>query len=555
MVKKEYVMGFHVETAEMKKALEQYQKLSKTAQEQLNSAKKSMNGIINSNAMHGQVGQAIAADINNNKNAVLVGLKNSYKLVEADLQTAYADFASTTGETSQSAILDEAVLNKAKTAIDKFKTEHKEKRQTIKSTYSDIADLIALSMPSSSAFTSACDESKKHLDKIIQKVNEFDNKQQPSSAEEIINALSQQIKMSETASGVSYTDPRFMEFVSQTGLAESIQDIDSQIAKAEADAKLEAEKAAKKKQEQWAKEHPLENALRNFSDGIGSWWNGIVKGTKGLNTEGFFLLETGKGILLALESTVGFVGDGISSLAIGSVQVGQLLGGGIATGINNLRGVKSPDWIGKDWSGTVKNVQALTPSAIFEMSKAAIGAMADDFKRGDIYAMTTDVLTVGTMLTAANGLKNTAKNVTTKLKAPKVGSVVDDVAKGSSGANVNKPPRNLINNMDEIADDIRNINKKYSSGLEQNNSIDSIINSASYYEDVWEQTSAVTRSVAEHAFVDGNKRTAFDTLNMLLDDLRLKSPLNDTQKWDLINRIGTGDLKDVSEIANILKGK
>ncbi|WP_438757897.1 hypothetical protein [Enterococcus sp. AZ126] len=207
-----------------------------------------------------------------------------------------------------------------------------------------------------------------------------------------------------------------MEFVSQTGLAESIQDIDSQIAKAEADAKLEAEKAAKKKQEQWAKDHPLENALRNFSDGIGSWWNGIVKGTKGLNTEGFFLLETGKGILLALESTVGFVGEGISSLAIGSVQVGQLLGGGLATGINNLRGVKSPDWIGKDWSGTVKNVQALTPSAIFEMSKAAIGSMADDFKRGDIYAMTTDVLTVGTMLTAANGLKNTAKNVTTKLR-------------------------------------------------------------------------------------------------------------------------------------------
>ncbi|MBC1405967.1 type II toxin-antitoxin system death-on-curing family toxin [Listeria welshimeri] len=109
--------------------------------------------------------------------------------------------------------------------------------------------------------------------------------------------------------------------------------------------------------------------------------------------------------------------------------------------------------------------------------------------------------------------------------------------------------------MDEIADDIRNINKKYSSGFEQNNSIDSIINSASYYEDAWEQTSAVTRGIAEHAFVDGNKRTAFDTLNMLLDDLRLKSPLNDTQKWDLINRIGTGDLKDVSEIANILKGK
>lgn len=31
--------------------------------------------------------------------------------------------------------------------------------------------------------------------------------------------------------------------------------------------------------------------------------------------------------------------------------------------------------------------------------------------------------------------------------------------------------------------------------------------------------------------------------------------LNDTQKRNLINRIGTGDLKDVSEIANIFEGK
>ncbi|QKI93823.1 type II toxin-antitoxin system death-on-curing family toxin [Listeria monocytogenes] len=118
-----------------------------------------------------------------------------------------------------------------------------------------------------------------------------------------------------------------------------------------------------------------------------------------------------------------------------------------------------------------------------------------------------------------------------------------------------KRSRNLIDDKDKIAEDIRNINKKYSVGIEQNNSIDNIINSASYYEDEWEQASAVTRSIAEHAFVDGNKRTAFDTLNMLLEDLKLSSPLNTSQKWDLINKLGKGDIKDVSEIANILKGK
>ncbi len=67
-------------------------------------------------------------------------------------------------------------------------------------------------------------------------------------------------------------------------------------------------------------------------------------------------------------------------------------------------------------------------------------------------------------------------------------------------------------------------------GLNKINSIDSIINSASYYNDAWEQTSAVTRSIADHAFENGNKRTAFDTLNMLLDDFNLKSPLNDSTK-------------------------
>ncbi|MFD1901158.1 T7SS effector LXG polymorphic toxin [Enterococcus termitis] len=96
-------------------------------------------------------------------------MKNSYKLVEADLQQTYADFAGTTGETSENAVLNEEVLTKAKTSIDTFKSEHKEKRQAIKSVYNDIADLISLSMPSSSTFTSACDASKNILRKLFKR--------------------------------------------------------------------------------------------------------------------------------------------------------------------------------------------------------------------------------------------------------------------------------------------------------------------------------------------------------------------------------------------------
>ena len=431
-------MGFHVETAEMKKALEQYQKLSKTAQEQLEHAKSSMNGIITSNAMHGQVGQAIAADINNNKNAVLVGLKDSYKLVEADLQQTYTDFVGTTGETSQSAVLDEEVLTKAKTAIDKFKTEHKEKRQTIQSTYNDIADLISLSMPSSSTYTSACDEVKKQLDKIIQKVNEFDNKQQPSSAEEIITVLSQQIKSSETASGLSYTDPRFMEFVSQTELAEAIKDIDSQMTKAEKTAKLAAEKAAKEKQEQWAKHHPVENFLKNMSDNIGDWWGNVVEGTKNLSIPKGF-----KNILLFGEGFIGGAGELISSVAISGVELIHLGVELVEWGFDSARGVSTPQWKLDDLKGAWGNTKAIGSTlgtvamgiaaetnpwlsaipafnearkATFEMGADLVNKVIHDVKTGDFYAIggyafdvTSMFVGVGEVSAALKGTKLVGK--------------------------------------------------------------------------------------------------------------------------------------------------
>jgi hypothetical protein len=36
--------------------------------------------------------------------------------------------------------------------------------------------------------------------------------------------------------------------------------------------------------------------------------------------------------------------------------------------------------------------------------------------------------------------------------------------------------------------------------------------------------------------------------------MNLKSPLSDKQKWDLVNKLGKGEIKDVSAITRILKG-
>lgn len=149
------------------------------------------------------------------------------------------------------------------------------------------------------------------------------------------------------------------------------------------------------------------------------------------------------------------------------------------------------------------------------------------------------------------------KPIADKLKNIKAPKVVDDILDWFKklGKGGTSSTRNLVDDIDEIAEDIININKQYSDGFELNNSIKNILNSASYYDDPYEQVAAVTRSITDHAFANGNKRTAFDTLNMLLDDLGLDNTLTDSQKWDLIYDIAEGRIDDVAEIANILKGK
>ena len=139
------------------------------------------------------------------------------------------------------------------------------------------------------------------------------------------------------------------------------------------------------------------------------------------------------------------------------------------------------------------------------------------------------------------------------------GKVAGDMIESGSRAAENvvesSANRNIVDDMEVIADDIANFNKKYSDGYQMNNSVENILNSASYYDDPYDQVAAVTRSIVDHVFANGNKRTAMDTLNMLLNDFGLSNSLTDVRKWDLIYDIAEGRLNDVKKIANILKGK
>jgi prophage maintenance system killer protein len=167
--------------------------------------------------------------------------------------------------------------------------------------------------------------------------------------------------------------------------------------------------------------------------------------------------------------------------------------------------------------------------------------------------MASGVFVEGYVATTINGVRAFKNIMTGEIIAQS--DAVGASGPGSTVKGTVKTGNYIANNAEKLADDIININKKYSNGNQMNNSISNIVNSASYYENPYDQVASITRSITQHAFENGNKRTAFDTLNKLLKDINLKSPLNDTQKWDLISKMGEGEIKNVTDISRILQGK
>ncbi|OEG17574.1 hypothetical protein BCR22_02645 [Enterococcus plantarum] len=159
-------------------------------------------------------------------------MKSSYLAVEMELRQAYQDFKGTTGESSDSAVLSEEVLIKAKSDIDKMKQTYQEQVKSFQSVYSSISDLISLSA-SKSDFNQVADATKKYADEIIQKVNQFDSKQGNSANEDMIQSLSTQIKAAQKVGGLGYTDPRFLAFANSTTLADNVQAFQKKVTEAD----------------------------------------------------------------------------------------------------------------------------------------------------------------------------------------------------------------------------------------------------------------------------------------------------------------------------------
>ncbi|MDR4173541.1 T7SS effector LXG polymorphic toxin [Bacillus nitratireducens] len=386
-------MGFQVDLKEFNEVLAKLQKDTSKTNDQLDQAKNALNGIIQADAMQGETGKAIVNDINNNQNTVVIGLKDTNELLSIEMAQTLQDFQSTTGESDENAIILEDALLQTQNKLSNLQPKKHEMDSRISNIYNSVSDLISLSMPNSQ-FDEKLVAASKELEDTIQKVQQFESKKEKSNAENILDALNNQVQIAGKMGSLSYTDPQLQAFFALDDLAKGIHEMDTQITKAKKEAQLQAEREMKKKQEEWADNHPVEAWLQNFSKSAGEKWDVLRKGTEWVGENIPFL----KGLAddaLVLEGFLGAAGSAISGIAIGATKLVHLAWELGEWGFNSIRGVETEQWKLDDISGAGNTLKNLGQAIISWQDYPKYGKALFNSVKGYVEKALTDPYALG----------------------------------------------------------------------------------------------------------------------------------------------------------------
>ena len=376
-------MSFHIEMDEIYQARDRYLKMAEQAQKELSGAKTSLNNIISSKSIYGSVGEAITNEINHIHVPVAMGLDDSLDLLGSEYSQTIQDFQTTTGETDTKAILDGSTLTHLQEQFSQKELDHGAIMADMQSTYYSISDLISLKVPSSAEYYTKSSTLKTHLQSIQTNVGAFEMANPDSSTEMLLNLIGQQLDSAKQTRMMDYEDIRLSDFVARDDFSKAIKQIDNQIKEAKKIARLQANQEAKKKKDEWAKNHPIQSAISTVSDTVGSWWEKVIEGTKGLP------IPVVREALLTMEGVLLGAGKMVSTVAIGVVDLGQLAVSGLEIASDCLSGQESPQWMLEDWQGTIDNGLALgrlalgavvanSPLTVFEFVIPEVHEMAEN---------------------------------------------------------------------------------------------------------------------------------------------------------------------------------
>ena len=330
---------FHVDIAELYDVFKEIQSQSKKIISSLEAAKSSYNSVITSNSMYGNVGQAIAGEINSSHNMLLMQLKDLLYSLQSDFAKEVESFQSATGEKSSTAVLNQGILKTTGDYFDTLKGEIDQIRKTINSATDSVSDLISVTSDARNYeyFGGNLSNAKEVITTTIEKVSTWDGQGTALATETSLQYLQELLGQLQQTNELDYSDPIISQVVNNLSpMADKVKEIDDQIDESVQKAELEAQKAKEledKEKERiekdWRLHHPIQATLRDWRKGLSDSLDGMTEWMKddlegGKNALGEALLNT-LGTAYGLVTMIPEVNDLINALD-DSTRDGSLMG-------------------------------------------------------------------------------------------------------------------------------------------------------------------------------------------------------------------------------------
>lgn len=309
-------MGFKVDIKELTDYKNDIKRTSSAVKGQIENAIQSMRAIPSSQAMEGQVGMAVSETISSNHIPSLIGLKSSYDQLASEVEKTLNDFKSSTGESSGSAVITEDVLTKIPSKLDNLLESYNERTNSIKGIYTEISDLVSLTLPKSN-LAETINDTKKHVKKIQSDVSTFENGKTSDSIDALLSQIESQIGRITSTKSLGYGSSEFLSFSMRNEFVSTMAQAERAMIQQE---RLEAEEIKKQKAEDWNRLGPYDYYLK-YPEENGTYNPNFSQLTNSINgaVSNIDMKDVGKDILQ--DSYMGFGEElleyGGSSIAYG----------------------------------------------------------------------------------------------------------------------------------------------------------------------------------------------------------------------------------------------
>ncbi|WP_423831901.1 T7SS effector LXG polymorphic toxin [Streptococcus equinus] len=191
---------------------------------QLSSAKKKLKSAANSEALKGDVKDAINNKITNYQVPLLTNYVNSLDVISQGYDNLISTFKSIVSENSDSAIIDTDVLQQMVDKFDSPLEQLKASSDAINKAIDDVADIVTLTKVTTDDAISEFRGAKKVLTNTIKDMGTFNNTVFTSEAGDILDEQNAQITSLSDLGSSSYTSKKAKDFYKKTAFKTEVKE-------------------------------------------------------------------------------------------------------------------------------------------------------------------------------------------------------------------------------------------------------------------------------------------------------------------------------------------